>query len=642
MNPMPTEPSPHIESVQSVPSDAPGIPQAAEKGRVHFRVPFAVVLALLVLVALVIPVSVGMALTALDANQMLVEGAQVQHQIMLNATSSTVRLMLSETEKAVAELRLLIEMNTTAPDDPLALLRTMSAAMASRLDTCGAVAFTTPSGGTTAIAQLPGGGFNGLMTFPNNTLCQFLVGNATQPSAFFDLRHPLWCLDQESTAPIVPSTAPYLAVNTTSRTGGCWTHVYVANPRFMSSRPIRLTRSEPVFVNNAFAGVVYMSGYADALGAVFSREATVSGGVAFVAEQESGCFLGSTSEAVRSEPGQTSCQLVEDVQDELIARAARTVTHLFGQWTEVPRRATFWMGSHLVDVAQIDGPCACGVHWTVVICSTPAIVPLKPATLSTVLAITALLLVGSVVLSIVVTLPLKQISRDMSNIITLNFASLPRSNLSSSITEIHEMQRCYVALRRGTKALTKFVPAPVVLKLMNSGAATNQIDVDPRGIEVAPMAVLFTDIVGFTTLSEQLSHAQLLCLLSNWFSHFGAVIQAHRGTIDKFIGDCIMALYGKPVPIEQSRIAQEACQTALDFAEANAEANQSADLNGLPHVQYRVGLHFGDVIVGNLGYEGRVNYTVCGNAVNIASRMEQLGKDYEITPLVSDMQGFFG
>jgi len=137
------------------------------------------------------------------------------------------------------------------------------------------------------------------------------------------------------------------------------------------------------------------------------------------------------------------------------------------------------------------------------------------------------------------------------------------------------------------------------------------------------MTVLFADIAGFTGLSERLGD-QIIPLLSSYLDIMSREVSAHGGTIDKFIGDAVMAFWGAPAV--NAEHAVDACQMALACQQALRTSGLTDD-KGRP-LKVRIGLNSGDMLVGNIGSEFRLNYTVIGDAVNVASRLEGANKEY--------------
>ncbi|HEY5717503.1 MAG TPA: adenylate/guanylate cyclase domain-containing protein, partial [Motiliproteus sp.] len=148
------------------------------------------------------------------------------------------------------------------------------------------------------------------------------------------------------------------------------------------------------------------------------------------------------------------------------------------------------------------------------------------------------------------------------------------------------------------------------------------------------MSVLFADIRDFTSLSEQLSPQQLSQLMNSYLSPMTEEIHAQRGTIDKYIGDAIMAFWG--APLRDSDHSQHALQAALAMLERLQDVNRELAAADLPQLRIGIGLNSGEMNVGNMGSRFRMAYTVLGDAVNLASRLEGLTKLYGVELIVSD------
>jgi adenylate cyclase len=143
--------------------------------------------------------------------------------------------------------------------------------------------------------------------------------------------------------------------------------------------------------------------------------------------------------------------------------------------------------------------------------------------------------------------------------------------------------------------------------------------------------LLFTDLKGFSSISERYSPAQVLNWLNEYLDAMAQLVQKHQGIINKFTGDGIMAVFGVPIPHELEAEIQGDAKNAVDCAiameQALAALNQGWQSQGLPEVQMRVGIFTGPVVVGSLGSPIRLEYGVIGDGVNIASRLESLDKD---------------
>ena len=154
------------------------------------------------------------------------------------------------------------------------------------------------------------------------------------------------------------------------------------------------------------------------------------------------------------------------------------------------------------------------------------------------------------------------------------------------------------------------------------------------GGEECRVTMLFSDIRGFTSLCEGKSPREILSLLNEYFTALTGVIEANGGVVDKYIGDAIMALFGAPVAHEDA--ASRAVRTALGMARALDEVNAVFTARGATPIHIGVGINTDEVVVGNMGSQSRLNYTVIGDGVNLASRLEGLTKHYGATVVVSE------
>ena len=187
----------------------------------------------------------------------------------------------------------------------------------------------------------------------------------------------------------------------------------------------------------------------------------------------------------------------------------------------------------------------------------------------------------------------------------------------SRVTEIENLSNAIADMAGGLVAFRKYIPSDLVRTLVREG-------VEPKpGGSIRNLTVLFADIAGFTGLSERLGD-RIIPLLSSYLDTMSREISSHDGTIDKFIGDAVMAFWGAPAA--NADHAVDACRAALAGQRA-LRASGLTDDGGRP-LRVRVGINSGDMLVGNIGSEVRLNYTVIGDAVNVASRLEGANKEY--------------
>jgi adenylate cyclase len=152
--------------------------------------------------------------------------------------------------------------------------------------------------------------------------------------------------------------------------------------------------------------------------------------------------------------------------------------------------------------------------------------------------------------------------------------------------------------------------------------------------ESRELTILFSDVRGFTTISESLDPKQLALFMNAFLTAFSQIIYKHRGTIDKYMGDCIMAFWGAPMPDQDH--ARHAMRAALDMVDALDQLKQEFRTRGWPEIKIGIGLNTGRVSVGNMGSTVRVAYTVMGDAVNLASRLEGITKEYGVQIIIGE------
>ena len=178
------------------------------------------------------------------------------------------------------------------------------------------------------------------------------------------------------------------------------------------------------------------------------------------------------------------------------------------------------------------------------------------------------------------------------------------------------------------QAFSLYLPATVIDRLVKSEAPP------ALGGETRNLTVLFSDIQGFTGISEALSPPHLVRFLNLYLSVMTDIIEAHGGFVDKYIGDAVIGVFG--APLDDPDHARHAVEAALACQKRLAEMQQNFDLPGDPVVTTRIGINTGEMLVGNIGSSRRFNYTVMGDAVNLAARLEGANKFFGTAILVSE------
>jgi adenylate cyclase len=192
--------------------------------------------------------------------------------------------------------------------------------------------------------------------------------------------------------------------------------------------------------------------------------------------------------------------------------------------------------------------------------------------------------------------------------------------IHSNIREIRQLVDATQAMKSTIRAFTTFVPRTLVQQLLSSG---NALEV---GGQSRYLTIMFTDMDGFSMLAESTPTRELMNRVSTHLDTVTQVIDAHHGTLDKYIGDAVMAFWGAPMPDDDH--AYHACLTALKAQKSMNKVNEEWVREGKLPTSFRIGLHTDAVLVGNIGSAGRLSYTVMGDGVNIAAHLETLNKKY--------------
>jgi adenylate cyclase len=194
-----------------------------------------------------------------------------------------------------------------------------------------------------------------------------------------------------------------------------------------------------------------------------------------------------------------------------------------------------------------------------------------------------------------------------------------QDELGSLAASFNQMSEGLAERDRVRDLLGKVISPAVATELLRNGVAL--------GGEEREVTILFSDLRNFTTVSEKQSPQEALSLLNDYFTRMAAIVEKHEGVVDKYVGDGLMALFG--APLDQPDKADCAMKAALEMSEALDELNRQWQQRGLPALDVGIGINTDVVVAGNMGSEQRLNYTVIGDGVNLASRLEDLTKSRE-------------
>jgi len=219
--------------------------------------------------------------------------------------------------------------------------------------------------------------------------------------------------------------------------------------------------------------------------------------------------------------------------------------------------------------------------------------------------------------------PVRRLASNADRIAALDFGhaeALP----PSAFRETDQARVAFNSMLKGLRGLEVYIPRRLVERLVTQGRVMP---------ETRNVTVLFTDIAGFTSIGERLTAEQLSAFLNRHFTMLAGYIEAEGGTIDKYIGDSIMAFWN--APDDQPDHADRALRAARAIALRLKADNERRSKKGLRPVRLRIGLHTGPALAGDIGAPGRINYTLVGDTVNAAQRLEALGKELQPNEEVS-------
>jgi class 3 adenylate cyclase/ABC-type nitrate/sulfonate/bicarbonate transport system substrate-binding protein len=222
--------------------------------------------------------------------------------------------------------------------------------------------------------------------------------------------------------------------------------------------------------------------------------------------------------------------------------------------------------------------------------------------------------------------PVENVSEQLQAIESLQF-DVPVSR-PSNIREIAQLESAASLLRTSLKSFSSFVPLDVVRQLIKSGIPLT------LGVEPRILTVFFSDLENFSSHSETLAPDDLLVQISTYLEEVSGAISQEGGTVDKFIGDGVMAFWNAPV--ERPDHVVRACAGALRAARRMERVNDAWEAEGRPRIRIRIGLNCAKVLVGNVGSTARLNYTALGDGVNVAARLEGINKVFGTTICISD------
>lgn len=232
------------------------------------------------------------------------------------------------------------------------------------------------------------------------------------------------------------------------------------------------------------------------------------------------------------------------------------------------------------------------------------------------LVVVVLSVIAAMVVGGYIARPVRRLAGTAAAVARLDLAGVEPAR-SSPIAEVHDQAHAFNMMLDGLRVFETYVPKQLVQRLIAIG---NHREMASQSRE---LTVMFTDIARFTEIADRMGAEETAAFLNRHFGILADCIVQEGGTIDKYIGDAVMAFWGAPDRMENH--AARAVAAARAIADAISADNRRRAHKGLKPVRVRIGLHSGPAVVGNIGAPGRVNYTIVGPTVNVAQRLESLG-----------------
>jgi class 3 adenylate cyclase/ABC-type nitrate/sulfonate/bicarbonate transport system substrate-binding protein len=385
----------------------------------------------------------------------------------------------------------------------------------------------------------------------------------------------------------------------------------------------------PIFQGDQFLGCATANITMDVLSRFLAKHRTSAHSTTLIADRNNGKIIAfpDKKKSVSIEDGKLKIATLADIDDPDV-REANLQYALLGTDSFVFKSPTD--GAETI-AAFTNFPDGFGQPWQVI-----TLTPIDDF-VGTLKATNRLMMVVIIILTMVelifiyfassrLSRPVENVSRQLQAIESLQF-DVPTSR-PSNIREIARLESAASLLRTSLKSFSSFVPLDVVRQLIKSGIPLI------LGVEPRFLTVFFSDLENFSSHSETLLPDDLLVQISTYLEEVSSAISEEGGTVDKFIGDGVMAFWNAPV--QRPDHVLRGCAGALRAARRMERVNNAWEAEGRPRIRIRIGLNCANVLVGNVGSSTRLSYTALGDGVNVAARLEGINKIFGTTICISD------
>ncbi len=417
----------------------------------------------------------------------------------------------------------------------------------------------------------------------------------------------------------------YQQAKTTGQTN--WTNVYSFAWGDRRGKLLGISSSTPVFKDHTLAGVFSIDIRVNSFSDFLSQQRIGKSGIAFIVDNNGNIIAYPQIQALLNRTSTDSVPKMVTVNElpphlqkayELFKNNKHTnFTFIYN--------AKYYLAS-ATEISQFTQ-----YHWyTIIVVPMDDFVGmLKHYNNIALLVVLFLLLFGLEVTSLFskqISKPFNKLENELEKIKFFHID--PSPTIKTHIKEVFTMSRAIESMKIGLQSFRKYVPENLVRQLIYSGEAAK------IGGGIRQITLFFSDITNFTSIAEHTDPEKIMRYLCEYFDELSRIIGSHKGTIDKYMGDSIMAFWG--APLVDANSVHNACITALECQTKLTYLNEQWRQQNRPVFLTRIGIHSGSVIVGNLGSSERLNYTAIGDSVNVTSRLEQINKIYGTKIIVSE------
>ncbi len=399
-----------------------------------------------------------------------------------------------------------------------------------------------------------------------------------------------------------------------------WTDIYI----FFTDQKPGITAAYPIY-NDAgtLSGIIGIDVALDELSSFLEQQRVGENGLAFIINDKAEIVAFPGIELAMAEGDSFRPIHISEIGDS-------AVTAAFEQSGGENGRFTFDMNNTTYIASFTPFPQGIAANWQIGI-----LVPEKDfvgtinhtnqVSLMISLGILFIAIILALLISRSISLPIVLLTKETEQIKAFNLES--NLEINSPIQEVQQLGESISAMRSSLRAFQKYVPSELVRQLIQTGNDAQ------LGGNKQELTIMFTDIVGFTAITEGMIPEELMLQLSDYLGELATVMMSHQGTVDKFVGDGIMAFWGAPLPTPNH--AHHACRAALACQKKVSQLNKNWTAQGKIAFPTRIGIHTGQTLVGNMGSNERMNYTVVGDSVNLTSRLEGANNVYGTKIIVS-------